>query len=273
MTVRLPGALWLLCAACTSQTTSHSGTGLTGAAVPEGSLAGSFGVSLDIATRVTVPVLGQRNGGRHQTHLVTRTYDAVERVYRETYRLCSLEYFEVEGTQVHVTDAMISHLAPVDFVTDVDHSAGRYTSRPMVDLWGLRNLPDPVTTPLPTSENYQSPPQSGWMWDEDEDGEPGVTTDFTGTLNVTLYSVQRTVWHWEGSVLSVDRIQGLARLDQEEGNAVKASDPARTANGTTHQDPSERDSWFDMARLPGGATCADVARAAADGTLASRRPF
>ena len=56
------------------------------------------------------------------------------------------------------------------------------------------------------------------MWDEDE--EPGVTSVF----NVTLYSVQRTLWHWECAVFSKDSIQGLARLYSESGNAVWASD-------------------------------------------------
>ena len=41
----------------------------------------------------------------------------------------------------------------------------------VVWLWGLRNLANPATDPLPTSAD------AGTVWDEDMDGHPGVTVD------------------------------------------------------------------------------------------------
>ena len=57
----------------------------------------------------------------------------------------------------------------------------------VVWLWGLRNLANPATDPLPTSAD------AGTVWDEDMDGHPGVTVDVVSPPG-EIYLVKRAVF-------------------------------------------------------------------------------
>src|SRR5687767_1401617 len=103
---RLP-ALALVLVAC-SQSSSppppDEKTGLVGVKIGEGELAGTWGLVIEFATIVTLPIVGDRNGGSQGIRLLTRTWDVDARVYREDFQWCDSEVFEVEGTRTEVPD-------------------------------------------------------------------------------------------------------------------------------------------------------------------------
>lgn len=266
----------LLCAtACGPAGTGEvdSETGLVGAPQHEGSLAGTWAQRTVFATIVTIPVLGEREGGGGSTRLVHRTWDAKARRYEETFVRCTNDVAEVEGTRTIVKDETLGKIAPVTYRVSADHGAGEWRSEDVLDIWGVRNLPDPVETPLPTKDNYTQAPQRDWMWDEDDDGNPGVTVLMRGTLGADVYVCKRNVYTFDGTVVSEDRIQGLIRQTKTESHSVASTVTWLAGEGEARPDPDPLRSWFDMVRLPNGATCTDVKAAAADGRLRATRPF
>jgi hypothetical protein len=267
-------ALGLLAAyACGSPGQMHDDTGLVGVAVREGSLAGTWGHSVEFSSVVPVPLLGDRPGGGRSTRLVHRTWDPAEKRYHEVFVRCTNDVFEVERTRTIVREETLQLIAPVHHASTALHPEGLYQSEDVIDLWGVRDLPDPAQTPLPTQDDYLTPPQSDWIWDEDEDGKPGVTVYMRGLLNAELHVCKRNIYTFDGAILGPDRIQGLVRETRAESNSITA-DPAWLAGeGGSTPDPNPLNSWFDMVRLKDGATCDDVARAVAEGRLAVTRPF
>jgi len=264
----------LLCACAAPVGQYNSDTGLTGHPVPVGSLAGTWGHSTFFSTIVPIPVLGDRPGGGGATRLVHRVWDPDKQVYVDTFIRCTNEVLPVEGTNTIVRPQTLAKMAPTTHEVVVDHDLGIFLSGNVIDLWGVKDLPDPLTTPLPTPDNYEKSPQSDWMWDEDEDGNPGVTIFMRGTLTADLYVVKRNVYVFDGTIVSDDRIQGLNKTSVSESNSVKSTVGWLAGTGTAKSDPDPLKSWFDMVRLKDDATCDDVAQAVADGKLAvSERPF
>lgn len=264
----------LLCSACGLQYgTYNSETGLQGVAVAPGSLAGTWGQVVEFDTIVTVPILGDREGGGRTTRLVTVTWNATEQKYEETFRRCTNEVFTVENTRTIVLPDTLAKISPTSYQSAVDHPQGTYQSDAVIELWGVRDLPDPLNTELPTKENFKTPPQSDWMWDQDEDGKPGVTILMRGFLVADLYVCKRSVYAFDGTVVSKDRIQGLIHSSKAESNSVAATVDWLRGQGGAKSNPDPLRTWFDMTRLSDGAGCDELAQALADGKLSLTRPF
>jgi hypothetical protein len=63
---------------------------------------------------------------------------------------------------------------------------GTIQASQVVWLWGLRNLANPATDPLPNNAD------AGTVWDQDMDGNPGVTVDVVSPMG-EIYLVKRAV--------------------------------------------------------------------------------
>ncbi|MBI3185903.1 MAG: hypothetical protein HYZ28_27525 [Myxococcales bacterium] len=267
-------ASWLLAASCGARPGAvHSETGLQGIQVAEGSLAGSWAQVAEFATLVPVPLLGEREGGFRIQELVRASWDAGRKAYLEEVRRCARDSFEIAGWRSIVQPETVQRLALLSHLSEADPQKGLYTSHEVIELWGVRDLPDPAATPLPTKDDFQQEPQSGWLWDEDEDGKPGVTVLLRGSVAGQVYVCERTLFRLDGVVLSKDRVQGLVRMSRNESNTVDSTVGWLKGETVSKQNPEGLRSWFDRARLTEQATCADVTRAVADGRLASARPF
>jgi hypothetical protein len=66
-------------------------------------------------------------------------------------------------------------------------AGGTIQASGVVWLWGLQNLANPATDPVPTSAD------AGTVWDEDMDGNPGVTVDVVSPPG-EIYLVKRAVF-------------------------------------------------------------------------------
>jgi hypothetical protein len=268
-------AALLLCPGCAPAPGAfHADTGLTGIALRPGELAGTWAQAVTFATVVTVPVLGEQPGGGRSTRLVNRTWEAAAGEYQERFVRCTNEVFEVAGTQTLTREDVLQRIAPAHYRSAAREAEGFYQAPSIADVWGARNLPDPVQTPLPTKDDYQIPPGSERIWDEDEDGHPGVTIYLRGTLSADLYVVKRSVYTFDGTVVAPDRILGLARQEKNESNAIDSTVSWLKGESGAQPDPDPKKSWFEMVRLPLGAGCAEVAQAVAEGRLqVEERPF
>ncbi len=87
---------------------------------------------------------------------------------------------------------------------------GEIQSSGVVWLWGLQNLANPAAGPLPTSAD------AGTVWDEDSDGNPGVTVDVVSPSG-EIYLVKRAVFDFATSTSAEGWFTGSlqATTDQE----------------------------------------------------------
>ena len=241
-----------------------------------GSHAGVFALKTVNTTLVHVPVLGDYAGGGTNFRLVVRSWDDEAGVYRQRSRLCGGFNFEVASVTTAVADQSYRAVPEsIEELVDVDHEAGTYGSSGHLQLWGLRNLAEPRTAPLPTTpEEAMTPPFSDRIYDMDEDTHPGVTVVVSGAFEGEMYIIQRKTVELEGVILGPDRALGLARNTNEVlqiGNNNPLLSQQNDGAAEPHPDPLR--SYFEEARLPDNADCDDVMRAEDDGVLSRLRPF
>jgi len=262
------------CAPQASRPVPDVATGLVGIPIEDETLLnGTWGVMFEFATILTLPVVGDRNAGSQQLWLHTRTWDEGQQRYNESFRWCWLDVWEVEGNKLVVPDSTIERHPAHTFTSTVNGLNGTWEASRILDLWGVRNLPDPETTALPTRHNWQTPPQSDWIFDEDEDGKPATSARAHGITEGDVFQVVRGLYGFKGTVINADRIQGLVNVRSYQQNAIKADRVIAEGESVIRQDADPLNTWFDMIRMTDGATCGDVKAAHADGRLARRRPF
>ncbi len=250
--------------------------GVPGVATTPGALAGTWYGQLEFASRINLPVVGWENAGANGGRLITLRWDAAAGQYIWENRWCWDDVFEVQGTRNSFTDEALSRLRVAEIPVLVDAETGDLSTNRIVDLWGVQNLPDPATTPLPNKDSYQSQPQSDWMLDEDGDGNPGVTVHIEGNFSGTGFIVNRAVFALRGVVKSPDELVGLIEASTLEQKLLDSTIRiGGMSAGDTDQvpDPDPRASWFQMVRGRDGATCDDVKAARSEGRLPTRRPF
>lgn len=226
-----------------------------------GALAGTFAARSSSATIVDTVISGYQTGGGVNYRLVTRTYDDDNDVYRQESRLCGGYNYEVAGVTLDVPAATYEKVPVSDAETvRVDHERGLVLLDGHLQLWALRDLPDPFETPLPTTaEEASQPPHSDRIFDMDEDENPGMTMHVSGAVEAEVYAIQRKRFSTTGVLTSADESLGFVSTTYDSlvlggDNALLAyADPSR---GETHPDPNE--SWYQEVRLADTGGCDDV---------------
>jgi hypothetical protein len=242
-----------------------------------GELDGTWLGQLELSTIIELPVVGSRTGGANSGRLLTLRWDQAAETYHVRMTWCWADVFEVEGVSNRFDDVALAALEVLGAAT-VDHPRGRLRTERVLDIWGLRHMPDPFNDPVPTRDNYRTPPQRDWVWDQDGDGHPGVTVHMSGTVRGDGYVVARTVFRLEGVARSPDEVVGLYRAESTVQRMLDSTISVMGVNqsqveSSERPDPNPKNSWFQMVRGADDATCDDVREARADGRLASRRPF
>lgn len=232
-------------------------------AVPleKGALAGTFAARSSSATIVDTVFAGYQTGGGVNYRLVTRSYDDEAGHYVQESRLCGGYNYEVSGVTLFVPEETYRKVPPsTEEVVRVDDERGLVLADGHLQLWALRDLPDPFETPLPeTAEEAMEPPHSERIYDMDDDGNPGMTMDVTGAVTAEVYAIQRKRFSTTGVVTSADESVGFvdtlydALVLGGDNSLLEYADPSR---GETHPDPNE--SVYQELRLADGDDCADV---------------
>lgn len=276
-TVAVAALLGGLGAACPAEPAHFDDDiGVQAIPAPAGSHAGTFALKTRNQTLVHVPVLGDYEGGGDNFRLVTRTWDVDREVYVQESSLCGGYNFEVAGV---VTEAPRSTYRAVPASTAeevvVDHDTGTYVATGHLQLWALRDLPDPYTTPLPTTkEEAAQAPWTERIYDMDDDANPAMTLFVSGAVEGEVYAFQRKTVDLDGIILGPDHAIGLAR-NTNEALTVAASNALvdRQSEGSSEPHPDPKRSFFEEVRIDDGADCDDVMAAAEDGTLPELPPF
>lgn len=243
--------------------------------VAPGEAAGTFALKVVNTTLVQIPVLGDYAGGGVNYRLVTRTFDEAAGAYRQSSQLCGGFNIEVAGVVTSVPGPTYRLVAPSTAeIVEIDEG-GAYTQRDHIQLWGLRDLPEPFTTPLPADKvEAAEAPHRDRIFDMDDDGNPGITSIVSGAVNGEVYVIQRKTVTTSGVVLGPDRALGLSANTNELvqlGNNNALLDRQSEGSAAAHPDPLR--SWFEEVRVDETFTCDDVMRAEEDGILSVRRPF
>jgi hypothetical protein len=107
-----------------------------------------------------------------------------------------------------VPQSTVSAIAAVPLAVPLPGD-GTLVSSEVVWLWGLQGLTNPATDPLPTT------PDAGSVWDEDMDGNPGVTVDVVVPAG-EIYLVKRSIFDFALGNVAQDWLTGPLQftLDQ-----------------------------------------------------------
>jgi hypothetical protein len=108
-------------------------------------------------------------------------------------------------------------------------------------------LANPLRDPLPRSA---SDPH---VFDEDQDGHPGLTVEIGGILSGEIYVAQRSWTELSGRMVGFDRFNGSVRFGNEQV-VLQATSSFLKRPPATRAVPSR--SWFRMARMPYDTGCA-----------------
>lgn len=112
------------------------------------------------------------------------------------------------------------------------------------------NLDDVSTEALPID------PDDPRVWDQDEDGFPGMTVNVNllGFIKAQIYVVQRVQYELSGTVVSADRVEGIIEWSDEQV-VLGATNSLLMADSTGYPDPDPSKHTFVMIRAQEAWTC------------------
>lgn len=125
-----------------------------------------------------------------------------------------------------------------------------FTTDTGLSVLGAR-LDDPARDPLPT---YRDPAN---QYDQDRDGNPGMTMLVTGAMSGEMYVAQRSRYQLSCVVVDADHLQGPVLSDTEQA-ILGASKDALVYDMTLSAHPQADRSYFRAVRLPDTASCGEV---------------
>lgn len=107
------------------------------------------------------------------------------------------------------------------------------------------------------SEELPSTPDDPRVFDQDNDGYPGVTVRLTGTLSGELYVISREYTILTSGAATAEGFEGLidwegAQITLEASTAILNTTP----ESATHPDPAF--SYFKYVPVPAGTTCEEI---------------
>ena len=204
-----------LMAACTPPVTPESfqiSDAETGVEILEQD-AGWYGLKLVLSSLVANPLNQDERGPSVNTsYLIAElSRDGVEITWNET--LCAISATEVFGTLSEFPSAFVDTM-PVrqrSLVLEELAAGAAVHGGPFVDVNGAQ-LDEPTSDPLP--EEGDDPR----VVDQDLDGDPGITIQVTHSIVGTgnIYAAQRGANHFDGEMISADRIEGYVDAESEQ---------------------------------------------------------
>jgi|GEM_PF-3242943 len=174
--------------------------------------------------------------------------------------MCKLEVETPQmPVQTIVPDNLVAHLNKTTrhAVVDGTGSGSHFESDTMVEVRGCI-LQNPFTDELCYS------PDDPRVIDQDEDGHPGITLNFTGAVNAAVYVTQRwTSKFYQGTFDGSGNINGFVFSTSEQqildstNPVLDGPDPDPPELGSW-PDPDSNNSFFHLFRLQENSNCNDV---------------
>lgn len=232
--------------------TANDAAGTDGPSFEGGTdITGTWAQLLVYGTVFNLPAIGQTEGATTTIVRVSITGGTAKpSIEAET---CTVEIDN--GTDVIRTvipDAFVEALAVQTPTATVDNTSGglSYSQDRVLTLRGVK-LTEPATEGLPTEANDPR------VFDQDNDGNPGMTVLIQGITDGQVYVIQRDWYELEGQASGPDWIDGLATWNTEQ--VVLGSDNPileMQTESSPHPDPSL--SIFRMTRIDGAMDCKTI---------------
>jgi hypothetical protein len=230
---------------------------------PSAKYQGTWGMLSTSAVRVdNVPVVTRLNSVAVDWVLVKATWSGGDLSW--TFKWCAEEVNNFLDSDIKAPDlvkivvpdlAIDSTLVQILTAKSVPTLApgATFDTSMLIDVRGARGLANPTTDPLPTYRDLTH------QWDQDRDGNPGITKHSTGLLTGDLYGAQRTTAIYHVNVVDPTHLQGLLTTTAA-ATVLGATKPdlINDAVTSTHPDPTR--TYFRAIRLDDGASCDDVIR-------------
>ena len=126
-------------------------------------------------------------------------------------------------------------------------------------LWDIRGaqLTHPATDPLPTRDNLDDPA----IWDQDKDGQPGMTTIMDGVVTGSIYLAERFSMALLATESPKNHLSGYVNFTYEQSE-LGASNPSYLVDVTITSYEKKEFSYFRMLRLSADADCETVTKLA-----------
>jgi hypothetical protein len=197
----------------------------------EGRIVGDYVMQQRVATMQDLPFLGESEGESTSVGIasVRREGDA----FVLTERGCRVESASGGGVTTTIPDAIPRSVPPQDtpLIVYRDGAAIRWQRPETITLVGV-NLTDPASEALPTTSDDPR------VWDQDGDGQPGVTVTVSGFASGDIYVVQRQRASYGGTLDGDGRLAALI-TDASEQSVIGATNPLLNQNipSTPHPDP------------------------------------
>jgi hypothetical protein len=237
-------------------------TGLTdlGVASERGALAGTFARVATSATIVNTVVQGFQTGGGVNWLVSRRTWNVEEQLYEQRSELCGGFNFEVAGVLTGATQAAYRKVPESTLEkVRVDEERGTFLMTDHIQLWAVRDLPEPLTTPLPDDAAAAAvPPWDERIFDMDEDSEPGFTLEVSGLVQGEVYVAQRKSVDLAG-VVTADGVVGYTTTTYSQ-TILGNNNPllSQVDQGGAEEHPERDARWFAEVRVDDDASCDDV---------------
>lgn len=215
-------------------------------------LTGTWKLTLRVANRAAIPLLGDTTVWSVSTYLATVRWDGEQ--FIQHHVVCDIETRSTRRIAEHVLPlayvrAMPEKTYPLGLTPDGD-TLGFHADLALIHI-GYDPLATGGSLPVEDQDN-------GLIEDWDGDGHPGATVRLKVPVLgvVEVYMVQRMHALIAGVVSSPDLIYGQLALPIVEQRIVGASNVLMRGNPRVEPDPDN--SSFRMVRLPQGTTCAEL---------------
>ena len=173
-------------------------------------MVGVYATQLRMAMIMDVPILGELENISHAFLLTEIRADGMGGL-EMIENGCGALSAAGDSIQVEIPAAIPQSIeAPVTtLIVWEDNNVINWSRPQLVATVGVR-LEDPVNDPLPTDRNDPR------IWDQDEDGQPGVTVRVTGFAAGDLYIIQKQVSSLSGVLNADGNLEGNVVDDSEQ---------------------------------------------------------
>ncbi len=211
-------------------------------------LAGYYAEKSVVASLSSVPGIGQfQNTGTYYGLTEIRFEDGA---LVATSISCRSVLESTSPIKTSMDDAVVQSLPPFIGELAVESTGGalKLTREEVVMPLGVR-LDDPWNDPLPTDKDDPR------IWDQDEDGHPGISVDLKGMgLSGKVFAIRKERGYWSVVLQDDGRLVGQI-FDSSEQEIIGATNPVLKVDIEDEPDPDPKKNTFELIPLGSKYDC------------------
>jgi hypothetical protein len=208
---------------------------------------GSYAMQSTTAATQMVPILGKMSSTTVELGLVDIARSGTGLSFTE--RGCHVTVIGSATAMTTVPDAIPRSVPPTVSSLELVKNGSQVTwKKPAVAVAVGAHLANPDTDALPTT------PDDPRVWDQDGDGNPGVTVMISGIVSGKIYVVQRQRAIYSGTVSGPQALSGTVS-DASDQSIIGSDNSVLKQNISSTPDPDPSKNPIRFAKLTGAYTC------------------